>query len=297
MSILNIQTDFAGQVGVSPRIVRINTNDSFSTVITQNYLKSAVKQGYTFYPNDLVELTYSNNTTQMFTLSISGGNITLVPLTPGVTFPVTDNNFAVFDGTGGTLKDGGTPGEGAFKDVTDNTKALVASVNGATVIGNVAQFSDVTGTVQDAGIAANEVLFGIIANPDPSANLLAFDVTVNQGDLAAGGSVVLINSSGSKQYRLRSLFLNAPGINFSGGGGDRLGQVTDNTTVYSLIPAATMQSLVNAAWGSTELPFPAAATLAIATAAGASLVFKYSGGTTDYTAGSLVISGTAERIA
>lgn len=43
-------------------------------------------------------------------------------------------------------------GTAATKAASDNTKATVASVNGATVINNFASFSDVSGTVQDSGI-------------------------------------------------------------------------------------------------------------------------------------------------
>lgn len=160
-----------------------------------------------------------------------------------------------------------------------------------------------------AGDVYNGDVFGII---QPQVNVVgtdsilfrpkfshqvSFDVTVNQAALASAGSVVLFSGSGAIQYRIKELFLNSGGTNFSGGGGDRLGQVTDGTTVFSVVPAATMQSLANARWGSTAVPFPASAPIDTKTAAGANLVFKYSGGTTDYTAGSLVISGTLERIA
>lgn len=145
--------------------------------------------------------------------------------------------------------------------------------------------------------AAGKYLYSSLTSPDQSIDLVSFDTTVGQADLAAGGAVALVTSSGAKQYKLRVLQLNSGGTNFSGGGGDRLGQVTDGTTVYSVIPAATMQSLVNAQWGVTALPNPAAAAINTSTAAGANLSFKYSGGTTDYTAGSLVISGIVQRIA
>ena len=58
-----------------------------------------------------------------------------------------------------------------------------------------------------------------------------------------------------------------------------------------------MQALVNARWGSTEVPFPASAAINTPTAAGADVVFSYSGGATDYTAGSLVITVVLEKIA
>lgn len=138
---------------------------------------------------------------------------------------------------------------------------------------------------------------GVITLVPSIANLFSFDVTVGQAALASSGSVTLVQSSGVKQFKIRSLQLNLGGTNFSGGSGDRLGQVTDGTTVYSLIPAATMQSLVNAQWGVTALPNPASAAINTSTVAGANLAFKYSGGTLDYTAGSLVISGIVERVA
>lgn len=189
-------------------------------------------------------------------------------------------------------------GTAAAKAASDNTKANLASVTAATTSGNISQFNDTAGTVGDGPVAANKVLTSGIATPDVGANLISFDVTVGQAALAAGGSVILIDSSGSKQYKIRSLELESGGTNFSGGGGDRLGEITDGTTVYSVIPAAVMQALVNARWGvGTPLPNAASAANNTSTAAGADLVFQYSGGTTDYTAGSLRISGLVERIA
>lgn len=188
-------------------------------------------------------------------------------------------------------------GTAATKAASDNTKSSVASVSGSTTAGHILEAADTAGTVADGGLAANKVLTSSITTPDVSIDLVSFDVTVGQAALAAGGSVTLQASSGSKQYKIRTLELESGGTNFSGGGGDRDGQVTDGTTVYSVIPAATMQSLVNARWGVTALPNAAAAANNTSTAAGAALVFKYSGGTTDYTAGSLVISGILQRVA
>jgi hypothetical protein len=164
---------------------------------------------------------------------------------------------------------------------------------------NLSDLASASTAVTNLGFtqAAGKYLYSSLASPDQSIDLVSFDTTVGQAALAAGGSVSLVTSSGAKQYKLRVLQLNSGGTNFSGGGGDRLGQVTDGTTVYSVIPAATMQSLVNAQWGVTALPNPASAAINTSTAAGASLVFKYSGGTTDYTAGSLVISGIVQRVA
>lgn len=151
-------------------------------------------------------------------------------------------------------------------------------------------------SIGDVG-AATGSLMNCVVDADPGANLISFDVTVGHAALAAGGSVTLTASSGVKQYKIRSLQINRGGTNFSGGGGDRLGEVTDGTTVYSVIPAASLQTLANAQWGATALPNPASTAINTSTTAGANLTFKYSGGTTDYTAGSVVISGIVERVA
>lgn len=253
MAIRQITTNFTGEVDVFPRLVRIDTDDSYSAVTAANYLKNANKLGFTFYPSDLVELTYDNNVTKLFTLTITPTTITLVPLASNVTLPVTSGNIAMFSGTTGVLANG--------------------------------------------PVAANRVLTAGFATPDVNANLISFDVTATAAQLAGGNSVQLINASTeTARYRIRTLQINSGGTNFSGGGGDRLGQVTDTTTVYSVIPAVSLQTLANATWGATALPFPASAAINTLTAAGADLLFQYSGGAADYSAGSIVISGVVERI-
>lgn len=295
MTILQITTDTAGQSSVVPRLVKISCTDSLATITALNYLSGAQREGFTFYANDMFLITYGATppvTTGLFTCTITSSGIQLVAFESigNVTFPVTSGDFAVFDGTAGLIKDAGYAPSNAAKTV-------VAMANGATTSGNILIAADAAGTVGNGPVAGNKVLTSTIVTPDVGPNLVSFDITVGQAALASGGSVTLVTSSGSKQYKVRSLQLNSGGTNFSGGGGDRLGQVTDGTTVYSVIPAATMQALVNAQWGVTALPNPASAAINTSTAAGASLVFKYSGGTLDYTAGSLVISGILERVA
>ena len=128
--------------------------------------------------------------------------------------------------------------------------------------------------------------------------LVVVNITVGEAALASAGSVSLLASSASHQYQIIGLFLNSGGTNFSGGGGDRLGQVTDGTTVYSVIPATNIETLVNSGYGiSTPMPFPASAAIYTPTVAGASLVAEYSGGSADHTAGSVVLSGLLWRVA
>lgn len=151
--------------------------------------------------------------------------------------------------------------------------------------------------VPDCGLVNDAFLTTALLTPDSNSNLICVDVTVGQAALAAGGSVTLRASSGTIQYKIRNIFVNSGGTNFSGGGGDRLLSITDNTTVYSLVPAASLQTLANTTWGSTGVPFPASAAINTSTVAGQAIVAKYSGGTADYTAGSVVISLVLERVA
>ncbi len=127
----------------------------------------------------------------------------------------------------------------------------------------------------------------------PTVGLLtetSVSVTVTAAALAAGGNVPLIVGASGQQFQLSDIFLNAGGTNFSGGGGDRLLSVTDGTTVYTVIPAATLQSLANARWGTTAVPYPVGNPINKLTAAGQNLRAIYSGGAADYTAGSLVLT-------
>ena len=125
-----------------------------------------------------------------------------------------------------------------------------------------------------------------------------FETVVGQAALASAGTVILLDANAGEQWKIREIFLSGAGTNFSGGGGDRLLDIKEASKVYSTIPAATLQTLAVARWGDTGTPFPATASdLTIATAAGADLVAQYSGGTTDYTAGSLTLIVTAERTA
>jgi hypothetical protein len=260
MAILSFKTQVTGEVGLEPNLVRVISDDSLATVTTAGYLNSIASQGFAIRESDIVMMYYGTNSASFnfFIPSISNGVITLSEFEPA-----------------GNL-----------------------SYTGTWTSGRVPQYSATTGVVQDSGLAANTILTSAIVSPDTSIDLVSFDVTVDQADLASGGTVTIFASSGTKSYTVRELYLNNGGTNFSGGGGDRLLsiQVVTGNPTFSVIPAATLQSLTNSRWGDTALPFPA---VPIYTPAGPgeSIICLYSGGTTDYTDGSLVLSGILQRIA
>ena len=127
-------------------------------------------------------------------------------------------------------------------------------------------------------------------------DVAVYETAVNQSGLASAASVILLTAKKGEQWKIRDIRLSGGGTNFSGG--DRLLSITDGTTVWSVIPAATLQSLAVADWGGSGLPYPAtAADLTASSVVSTNIVAKYSGGATDYTAGECTLILTLERIA
>lgn len=211
---------------------------------------------------------------------------------------ITLNHVAQFADTAGTVKDGGVLGTAAAKAASDNTKATLASVSAAPVSGNVTKFSDTSGTVADAGYAAANVQLSALSNPDAISDLIWIDVPLAASALASGGTVPIQAGSGAKQYKVRNILMNYSASGLSGGGGDRLIQITDGITVYNNagITAALLGTPINTVWGGTGNPLPGTVAMFTSTAAGVTLYAHYAGGTTDYTTGSVLISVLVQRV-
>lgn len=107
MKFLEIQTDFVGQIGVRPRRPKIRTDATLSEVLSAGFLNSPQALGYTFFPDDMIDISYGDNISQTFTIaSISStGVITLQVNNADVVLPVTVNHIAVFTDTNGTIGD------------------------------------------------------------------------------------------------------------------------------------------------------------------------------------------------
>jgi parallel beta-helix repeat protein len=125
-----------------------------------------------------------------------------------------------------------------------------------------------------------------------------FNVTVTFTELAAGATKKIIDSTlAGEQWRIIDIIV--VGLVAANAGGDRGLGLADVSNVYTVIPAATLKTAsFQGRWGSTNVPFSAVASAMVQpTVAGADLVAYWSGGVTDYTAGSFVIQVTAERVA
>lgn len=124
--------------------------------------------------------------------------------------------------------------------------------------------------------------------------------TVAYSDVAAAASKTIISAITSARFEILDIFLSGDGTSFNAGGDRNLAiQDSDGTTIYTVIPAATLKSLAASKWGfSTAVPFPTtAANLFAASKAGLAIVAKYSGGATDYTSGSLKLRIRYRRVA
>lgn len=165
-----------------------------------------------------------------------------------------------------------------------------------------------------SGLVANFAEFQVANNAGnlvlmqrSSAGMVMANFAVPFSALAAGAKFNLITAATGNQFQVLGLAVAGvpPSVNFSGGGGNRLATVSDGTTAYSVIPAGVappsatvgLQNLVNGAWGSAVLPYPASASVFTKTVAGTNLTLAYSGGTADYTAGQLNITVSYVQVA
>jgi len=130
------------------------------------------------------------------------------------------------------------------------------------------------------------------------SNPLTVEVTVGQADLATAGTKTLIAAISGAKFKLRNIRLSGSGTTYSGGGGDRKIAIQDSsgTTVWTVMERHLLASLWPTDWGRPGLPFPATvAQINAESTAGEAIVAKYSGGTTDYTAGSITLILEYER--
>lgn len=110
------------------------------------------------------------------------------------------------------------------------------------------------------------------------------EVTVTADDLDSGlEPIIKTADSATARYKIRDIIL-ADGNDFGASGDKGLAIVSgDETLEFTVVPSATLKSLSPDRWGSTAVPFPTdTSDLLAQTAAGDTIKFKYSGGSTGY---------------
>jgi hypothetical protein len=165
---------------------------------------------------------------------------------------------------------------------------LTGDVEG-NLTGNVT--GDVTGSLAapQAGITVDGIAVGAFLWKTKNVTAALLD---------SAGSVTVIAGVSGDQYKIRDIRLVGGGTNFAAGG-NRLIDLTDGTTVYTTIANADIEAApaTTLTWGNAKVPFLTDKSN-IATASGADLVFKYSGGTTDHSGtGSIIFDVLLEKVA
>ncbi len=133
MAILQITTDFAGQVGVNPRLVRLLCDDDYATVTTSGYLNGASGMGVTILPTDFVFACYLGGFGS-FNPTIVGSNITLNP-TPdhgGVSGSFTIGNLVKAESVTGTIQDAGFAASSVILNSVASGQSIAATTSSAT---------------------------------------------------------------------------------------------------------------------------------------------------------------------
>lgn len=285
-TIYSIQVDAAGQVGVVPRRVTVHTSGTYSDITTRGFLSNSSVTGITLLPTDEIHVTYAgNNNVILQPIFNSDGTITLKDTISSVLLPVVDGDFTVFNGTTGQIKDAGY-------SASNPAKTKVVMLDAASTASRFAMFTDTAGTVGTANTQLALRNSGL-------APIIVSNITLTAAALAAGGHAPVYTSTGSQRFQVLDIKVRYSASGLSGGGGDRLVNITDGTTIYNSagITAALLGAPVNTVWGGTGNPLPGTIDMATATAAGVSLYAVYTGGTADYTTGSFLITITLEQIA
>ncbi len=169
----------------------------------------------------------------------------------------------------------------------------------------VAKYQGGTADYLSGNVTITLVLQQVAGTPIPATGFVIARVTAGQAALAAGGEVVIQASTGTDQYVVINAFTSAAGsTNFSGGGGDRDNVIlTDGTSEYGTLSCFDNFTSTSWTYGGTDagglqvIKLPTANDISTPTVAGADIVAKYTGGTTDYTTGTVVFTMYLLKIA
>lgn len=77
MKINNLVLDFIGHANVNPRLLTLDTQDDFSTVLTNNYLLPLKKQGYAFLNTDFILIACAGGIRALGYLTVDADNVNI----------------------------------------------------------------------------------------------------------------------------------------------------------------------------------------------------------------------------
>ncbi len=270
MGIKNIVLDVTGLTGVNPRIVYIETDDTFAAVTTAGYLNHAVQLGNAFQESDMALVTTKTTpaatSVQVSWLDVakSGTNWSLVPAAGAgsVTLPTIANHIATYtNATGGLSEDAATAINGgniqaglsatpgylvSFPATAARGSLRFVAANSAgdtvTQITNASQAAARVYTIPDAGAASNFLMTNNAGTQTIATGSVALTVgTLTLGSAGNASSLTIFPATAANGTLILSP-LNAGGAFNTTIRNSVMGQ----STVYSIpdVGAATGQFAV-----------------------------------------------------
>lgn len=211
MPILAITTDVAGLVGVKPRVIYIDTNDTLAVVTTAGYLNKVVQEGAIISEEDIAivstRTTPASTTISLAWLQVNktGQNWSLIPaVSPGsVTLPTIANHLIVSTNTTGQLANltGTAINNGSLQAGLSGTAGTLISYpatasKGSLIVAATANTGNTNVTITNAAFGQASVL----TLPDPAGAaaefVLAPAALVNNNLVKASGTAGLIADAG-----------------------------------------------------------------------------------------------------
>lgn len=219
--------------------------------------------------------------------------------TYGFGLTLSTGNFAVSAGNVVAGSSGNSGNLASFPGTAANGELIVAAVNAGgafnTTISNSTMGQSSVISIPDPGAATSKF---VLSQSNAPTNNVAFTkvITASAAALATAGKVnVQVHTSATSQFCVLDVkVLKSTGL--SGGGGDRLLALSDGTIVFNNagVTAALLGTPILTVWGGTGNPLAVGASEV--TTAGADLFLQYTGGTADYTLGSVQLAITLVQV-
>jgi hypothetical protein len=201
-----VTTDVVGQIGVNPRIVKVNDPVStYAQVSASGYLNSPNGNNvYQIKPTDSVLVDYVGGST-LFSVSFSGQTITLLDEGSDVITPTIANHIATYTNTSGTLSEdpataitGGNLQAGLSGTAGTLASFPATELKGSFVIAAVANTGNTVTKLSNAAMGQATV----ITIPDPGTatanDVIAPAALVNNNLVKASGTAGLVQDAGAR---------------------------------------------------------------------------------------------------
>lgn len=291
MPILKWTTNVTGLVGVLPRLIYLQTNDTLAEIQATGYLNDAVELGLSVSENDAVLVTTKTSPTatptavSLMRIVKSGANTSLTSLAGAgsMSLPTIANRIAVFtDTTGGLGDDAATAiNAGNIQAGLSGTAGTLASFpatasRGSLILAGVANTGNTNVTISNAA-HAQATVYSI---PDVGAATGQFNVVtgalVSGNLMSASGTAGRLADSGiaSSNVQLRTQIKAAQSANIGGAGAGPLNIAVTGVTVSS-VAVATVVSSSNAVQVQTVVPSADNLAVTLSGDPGASCIVSY----------------------